>query len=397
VSRHLILHVIDKFGDRGSTTHGPSQLLLNLVRGGDSERFAFEIVGLRGEDAASAHLRGQGLSVHCLGRHRFDPRLPWDLLRSVRTRRPALLHLHGFGASNYGRWVGMKTGIPVLIHEHGINAAIPFYQRIADRVLHGFAAEAIAVSREVREYLVNVRLVPRDRIHIIHNGVDVVRFAPTTPEESARTRMEWGADADPTVGLVGRFHPVKGQEDFLRAAASVVRRVPNARFFLVGDGITRESLISLSRGLGLGDKVRFLGHRGDLPSLFPLFDVQVVASHREGIPLVLLEGMATGRAVVATEVGGIPEVVDAGESGLLVPPRDPAAMAEAVVRLLADRLLRDRLGKAAVQRIRESFALPAMVAGVEAVYERLLRTRLNAGKTVSRSKDLVDSQTAGRI
>jgi len=372
MSRHLIFHVIDKLSDAGSTTTGPSQLLYHLVSRGNQQRYAFQVWGLRRDDVARTALIEQGLPVRCLARHRYDPRVPGDLLRLVRRERPALLHVHGFAASNYGRWVGRKVGIPVLIHEHGINGSIPLYQRLADRLLSSFPAEAIAVSADVASYLTCHRQIPAERVHPIHNGVDVSSFAPAQPHQADELRRANAFGERRTVGIIGRFHSIKGQEDLLRAAVPVSQRLPDALFLFIGDGTNRPALERLSGTLGLDDNVRFLGHRGDVAELLKVTDVVVIASHMEAISLALLEAMATGQAVVATRVGGNLEVVQHETSGLLVPPANSGALAEAIVRLLEDAPLRARLGQAATRRIRESFTLEAMVSSVESLYERLI-------------------------
>jgi glycosyltransferase involved in cell wall biosynthesis len=226
----------------------------------------------------------------------------------------------------------------------------------------------IAVSRAVAQVL--ARDVPSRLITVVPNGVDVHRFA-TAPRGALRAELGIGPDA-PVIGMVARLAANKGQDLLLRAAPAVLARHPAARFVLVGgdqrDGSMGRRLEELARELGVAGQVHFLGDRADVAPLLRDFTVAVLPSRQEGLGLALIESMAAGVPSVATPVGGLPELVVDGETGLLVEPESPPSLAEAVNGLLEDPARAGRLAAAGQERVRSSFSLESMVAGTLAAY-----------------------------
>jgi glycosyltransferase involved in cell wall biosynthesis len=218
---------------------------------------------------------------------------------------------------------------------------------------------------------------PLEKIVIIPNGI-ATPSVPTTASAHGRAQaLSVNAD-DKVVGTITRLVWKRGHEELLRAAALVARAEPAAKLLVVGDGPLRRSLEDQALSLGLNGGVRFLGAVPQAARLLPHFDVFVLSSVWEGMSNGLLEAMAAGRPVVATRVGGNPEVVVDGESGLLVPPKDPQALADAVLRLLRDRELAGRLGEAARRRVASEFTLEQMVQRLETLYDDLLARRRRA-------------------
>ena len=237
-------------------------------------------------------------------------------------------------------------------------------------------------------------------LELIYNGVDLKRYEYT--EACCTLPEEYGfAEGTPLVGVVARLEPEKGHATLLDAWPKVLRRVPAARLLVVGEGSLMEDLHAQAEGLGLlgeacegdrcvgtrharpGAKVVFTGRRDDVPSVTAAFDVAVLPSYREALGLVILEAMALARPVVATEVGGIPEMVEDGVTGLLVAPRDPDALADAIVRLLTDHPLADTLGRNGYRLVRDRFCVERMVAAYEVLYEQgWLSWRARAGEPV---------------
>ena len=189
-------------------------------------------------------------------------------------------------------------------------------------------------------------------------------------------RAELGIPPEtPVVAIVARLVPIKAHEVFLRAARLVCAVLPSTQFLVVGDGERREALERLTAELGLGASVRFLGWRRDLERIYADAWVVALSSRNEGSPVSLIEAMAAERPVVATRVGGVPDLVDDGVTGCLVPPDDPGALAEALVALLQDPERRQVLGKAARERVIPAFAAGRLVADVDALYRELLRAK----------------------
>jgi glycosyltransferase involved in cell wall biosynthesis len=209
---------------------------------------------------------------------------------------------------------------------------------------------------------------PLDKIVVIPNGIG----AAAPPAAGNRSETLHVGDGDRVIGTISRLVWKRGNEELLEAAALVRHAIPSATLVVVGDGPLRPALEARARELGLNDGVRFLGAVPQAARLLPHFDVFILSSVLEGMSNSLLEAMAAGRPVVATRVGGNPEVVVEGETGFLVPPKDPRALADAVLRLLRDRELAHRFGEAARRRVESQFSLEQMVHRMEDLYDDLL-------------------------
>ena len=247
--------------------------------------------------------------------------------------------------------------------------------RLADRVLVNADA--------VKQWLVGDGF-PASRITVIPNGVDLSRFVAT--ENPVELRRSLGVpEHAPLVGVVSRLHRLKGIEDFLDAAALIVAKHPAAHFLVVGqpspvdNHAYLEELMARAQHLGIGERVIFTGLRSDVPALLSTLSVSVMPSLNEALSNVLLESMAAGAPVVATDVGGTTEALRDGHTGLLIPPSDPAAMAAAIDRLLANPVLARALGQSARQAIADKFSLDRMVAATAVLYEDLLTRKRKHG------------------
>jgi glycosyltransferase involved in cell wall biosynthesis len=234
--------------------------------------------------------------------------------------------------------------------------------RLADRVnaVCGFSAGALASHDGF----------PRDRIEIIPNGVELGDFVPVLPPDAAR-RAARLPEHGPLIVSIARFHPVKDQATLVRGFARALAQVPEARLILAGDGPLKSALEQLARELRVADRVHFLGVRTDVPLLLQAADVFCLTSLSEAASLTVLEAMAAGRPIVLTDVGGNPELVRNEHEGLLVPRGDAAAVGNAIVRLLSDRRLAERLAAAAASRVRQEYPLSATIGRYYELYEEL--------------------------
>lgn len=223
------------------------------------------------------------------------------------------------------------------------------------------AKRIIAVSDHVRRHLVFHEPLAASKITVIHNGVQL-RRKPPTGEEAKKIRRRIGCAAgDRVVAYIGRLSREKGVEYLMKAIPSVLKRQPRCRFVFAGEGPEEDRLKIMSQESGIKDRIVFTGFVDDIEQIIPATEIVVIPSLVEGLPYVLLETMMWGKAVVATEVGGIPEVIKHGENGILVPPMDSEALAESIVRLLKTRRNMTSLGKAAHQHVAENFSLQTMV------------------------------------
>ncbi|HEU0090516.1 MAG TPA: glycosyltransferase [Vicinamibacteria bacterium] len=369
-----VLHVCDKFGVAGSSIHGVSRLFSWwFPRYGP--RFAPSLVGLKRAEPATQWLGEQGIPVHNLGRGRFDPRILTDLVRLGRERRARILHVHGYAAADFGRLAARRLGAALVLHEHFADPRMPAYQGVADRLLSGLTDRAIAVSGSTRDFLVRERHVPAGRVRLIWNGAPLDEFAPVSPDVARQARQSLGvADDTLLVGTIGRLSEQKGHRYLVEAAAALLARRPKAHLLIVGDGDQMDALKTQAAVLGIASRVTLAGHREDVPALLGAIDVFAISSTYEGTPLALFEAMAAGKAIVSTAVDGCREVLEDGVTALLVPPRDPPALAAAVGRVVDDATLRRSLaGNARAASTR--YDIRTCVAGMEALYDEVLAER----------------------
>jgi glycosyltransferase involved in cell wall biosynthesis len=249
---------------------------------------------------------------------------------------------------------------------------MPAYQSLADRMLAGLTHRAIAVSASTRDFLVRRRHVPASRVRLIWNGAPLDEFAPVASQAARAVRDGLGiAAAAPVVGAVARLSEQKGHRFLLDAAARILRARPEVRFLLAGDGDQEPALRRQAAELGIAAAVVFAGHREDIPAVLGAIDVLCISSTYEGTPLSLFEAMASGKAIVSTSVDGCREVLVDGVSGLLVPPREPQALADALLRVLGDGNLRASLAASAREASRR-YDVGACVRQMEALYDEVL-------------------------
>jgi glycosyltransferase involved in cell wall biosynthesis len=275
------------------------------------------------------------------------------------------VHAHGYKADIYTYFALRGSDIPLVstCHTWYDNDLFVSLYGMADRmVLRSFAA-VVAVSDEVKQRLLKAG-VHKDKIHLVRNGIDLRPFDNATPSLQKNF-----ADDPSIVGLVGRLSTEKGVDIFVRAAAFVSAELPSTKFVIVGEGPDREKLESLIDELKVRESVSMLGRRDDMPSVYASLEIMVSASRQEGLPIAILEGMASRRPLIATTVGAVPTVVLDGRTGVLVPPENVEALASEIVSLLKDPSRRESLGAAARKLVEEEFSAERMTADYLRVYE----------------------------
>jgi glycosyltransferase involved in cell wall biosynthesis len=300
----------------------------------------------------------------------------WRFYRALEEFRPAIVHAWLFHAVLVGRVAARMTAVPIVISaRRNINLGSPLRESL-NRLSAGLDDRVIAVSQAAREIEIERSGAPAEKVVVIPNGVDIASVPVSNASARAALRRELRLPPDSTVvATAGRLHPSKGIGDFLRAAAIVAARHPTARFLVAGDGPDRTALERLAADLRIEAKTLFLGERTDLAALLAGIDLFVLASLEEGMPNVLLEAMAAELPVVATSAGGSAEIVRHRSTGLLVPPRDVDAIAEAACALLDDPTVAAAMAARARQSIVESFSIDTTVRRTEALYEEILREK----------------------
>ena len=281
-------------------------------------------------------------------------------------------------AGMMGRIAAARAHVPAIMHVIHVYASQPHQHpakvrlyRWIERWLDAVTGRYVSVSNAAKQYGVDTGIMPAEKVDVIFNAVEP---ADQNRRPRAEVRRELGIPADaPVIGTVGRCERQKGMRYFLEAATGVRKRYPDARFLVVGDGPLQDELEAYARDLGIDDATMFLGWRDDVPDLLGAMDVLGLASLWETFGLVLAEAMEARLPVVATRVDGIPEVVEDGLTGILVPPTDVPAMVDAFIRVLGDADLAEKMGKAGAERLAEVFSVQDMVRSYEAVFRELAR------------------------
>lgn len=354
---------------------GAQRLALDTMRQLDPDRFRPVLVCARGRGSLLPAARAAGIPVRCLGRLERG----WDLgavialAGAYRALDARIVQVPLYSrVAPYARLAARLAGVRLtLLHEHSRPAPPRPLRRAADRALARLLPREryLAVSQADRAWLLDAGL-PDSRIAVLHNGIDVERFAGAD-RAAARRASRLPAEA-PILLVPARLHPQKRHVDLLAALAHLAPRLPDLQVLCAGDGPLRDRLEALARSAGLDDRVRFLGHREDLPTLLAAADLVVLPSRIEGLPLAILEAQASGRAVLATAVGGLPELIQDGRTGRLVPPGRPAALADAIASLLSDRPALEAMGARARAQARRRFRIQDQVRQLENLYTRWL-------------------------
>jgi glycosyltransferase involved in cell wall biosynthesis len=288
----------------------------------------------------------------------------------ARQTQSDVVHAHGYKADVYVYLALRGSGIPLVSTCHNWleqNPLVSFYGMVDRFVLRKYTT-VVAVSDEVRRRLLDAR-IREDQIYKVENGIDLRPFERARPVPRERT----GAGHALTVGWVGRLSREKGADILIHAAAKVLIQLPETKFIVVGDGPERNELESLIDELNIRSNVSLMGRSDDMPTMFASFDVVVSSSRQEGLPMAILEGMASRLPWVATAVGDVPTVVQDDVTGVLVPPEDAELLAAALVDLLQDADRRERLGCAARKLVEDKFSAKRMTDDYLRIYTESMR------------------------
>lgn len=357
--------------DRLIVSGGAERLVIDLATHGNREHFVPYVCTTRsGSDPrVLRELEDAGVRVVDLARSRtIDARAWWRFVSLLRRERIDVLHAHSFGSNAWGSVLGRLARVPVVIaHEHTWSFQGNLLRRLIDRfVIARLTDVFLAVSADDRRKMIEIERIDPSRIQVLPNGIPVPKITGND------VRGELGIPADaPLIGGVGNLRPQKAYDVLVHAAAILREEHPDLRVVIVGEGSERPKLEALIADLGLGETVLLLGERRDALDVVSAADVAVNSSSFEGSPLSVLEYMALERPIVATRVGGTPDLIEDLVHGRLVEPGDPKALAAAMSELLLDRSLGRRLGEAAGERQRQEYGLDAMVRRLENLYVEL--------------------------
>jgi glycosyltransferase involved in cell wall biosynthesis len=364
--------------DRLTASGGGERLAIEIATRLDPERFESTLCVSRrpgpvdldpSVPVAERMVQESGIRLMSLERHsglRIDDWVP--LYRLLRRERFDVIHAHKFGSNVWATVIGRLARVPVIVtHEHTWSFEGEPVRRLLDRELIGrFSSVFVAVSEEDRRKMIEIEGVRPHKVLFVPNGV-----SGRSPE-GIDVRAELGIPPDaPVIGTVGVLRPQKALDVLIRAVVPLIREMPELRLLIAGAGPEHEPLEQLARSEGVGDRVVLAGFRDDVPDVIAALDVAASSSTFEGSPLAMMEFMEAGCPIVATRVGGVPDLIDDGVHGLLVDAGDVDGLTAALRRMLTDREAASRMGERARERRRREFDLDVVVRRFEALYERL--------------------------
>ena len=384
-----VLQVCDHLGWEGSRMHGVKRLFAWMIPRFDKSRYNVSLVSLRKKDLSEETLESFGVDITYHHKGKFDPSTLTALMKVIDRKKIDILHLHGYGATTFGRMAGALKRIPTIVHEHANLTTTPWFQKVADAVLEPSTDIGIAVSKSTADFLIQARQMPPDKVKTVYLGVPLEEFSRArSAEEIAEARRELGvAPNEFAVGTVTRLHDSKGNSYLVDAAAIVLKTRPHAKFFMVGEGPLLADLQRQAESLQLGDRFIFHGFAKDVAAVVSAFDLSVFPSLWEGTPLTVFEALAMGKPIVATDADGLLDVLTDDRDALIVPKRDSGLLAGAIVRMMDDQSLRARLG-AEARKTGQQYDIAAFVRKMERLYDILHRVSRATNRRGVLSADL---------
>jgi glycosyltransferase involved in cell wall biosynthesis len=361
---------------------GLSRVVESICATLDKERFEVSVLSFHGGGEFADVLRTAGVPVFTLGSRDFRQRTSYasfiDVARLLRREGIDVLHTHNTQPFLDAVPGGVLARVRTMIHtDHARHFPDRWRYMFAERVLSRFVYRVVGVSEDTSRNLVRYEKISPRKIVTIPNGISGSVYDVPVDRDAKRRELGLAPNAK-VLGFASRLEPQKGIPYLLEAMPEIVRRSPDVVLLIVGQGREQQQLERQVAALDLQASVRFLGVRFDMPQMLGLFDIMVLPSIWEGLPMIILEAMAAGCPVVATAVGGVPTAVRNGETGILIEPKVPGAIADAVVTLLEDPERRQRFGAAARRVFREEFTAEAMTRHYEKLYLRQDHTQVES-------------------
>lgn len=366
-----VLHVIDSLDLGGAQT-----ALLEFLRFADRSRFHCEVAAMHGPGVFYDAFRDAARAVHVLSPRKWMPLYVPRLFWLLKSGGYDIAHFHLFGANWIGKPLAALAGVGIRFNHDQCNDVFRSQNRMfvkIDSLTNRLSTRVIAVSQSTRKFLLEQEGLQASRVECLPNSVDTESFLPPAPAERIAARRQWGCDPGAlVVAGIGRLHPQKNFRMFLEVA-SAFRGRREICFILAGDGPEEGMLKAMASVLGLGGTVRLVGFVKDTRSLYAATDVLLLTSLYEGLPMVLLEAMASGCVFVGSRVDGVQEVIREGVDGLLAAPQDSSGFASHLNSLLDDVFLRDTLAAAARRRVVEAFDSRIITGRLESLYDAVLK------------------------
>ena len=380
-----VLHILPTV-EEGKGIGGAEKLILFMSEQISPEKASFAIayhVPSRLSDSERTKVEeeflSRGVKVDTFrSKSKFDLTAVSQLTRIIRSRDIDVIHSHQPRVDFFGAIASKLTGVPLVITRHlsikdtfrnSLKGKI--YEFIDSEISLRFSYLVCAVSSQIADDLIKSRLVPAKKVRVVYNGISVESMHNKVSGKTIRSQFKI-PDRIPLVGIIARLNTQKGHEYFIRAASGVIRKNPEVKFLIVGDGPLKGTLEKLAVELKTGSSIIFAGYRTDIAQIVSELDMVVLSSLSEGLPVVILEAMALGKPIVSFSVGGVPEIVENRKTGLLVKEKDVTALTEAILELAEDREKAVIMGEAGRRLAREKFGIEKTVGEYLSIYSALL-------------------------
>ncbi len=365
MKKGVILQLIESWGPGGAET-----IVLELCKK-LSERSFYPVVGLLKDGWLNQELSRHGIeTVIIKNKYSCDPFCLWQLVKIIRMRKIDIIHSHEFMMNVYGTVASILTNKPIINTIHGKNYYWEKWRRIlAYRFMGHFATKVVAVSEDLKNFVADRTGINRDKISVIYNGIDLNKYNIKNSCDILKIKKELMLN-NVVIGSVGNIYPVKGYLYLIQAASKVIKRIPDITFLIIGKKTPYfDELKRIVDNLGINGHINFLGFRNDVQDLLALFDLYVSPSLSEGLSLSILQAMAAGKPVIATDVGGNQEIIRHGETGILISPQNSEMLADSILMLLENKTLANKLGMAARKVVKEKFSINCMIDNYIKLYE----------------------------
>ncbi len=360
-----------------STSSGPGgaeRVISNLSASLDPARYR-AILCLFRPGWIQEHTENRGVRTYVIPTQgMFDWRWVLRVKRLLKDEHVDLIHAHEFDANVQGTFVAALSGVPLVATVHGKNY---FWEKLRRRLAYQWVsrnATMVAVSENLKQFIVEKVGVDSGHVKVVYNGVDLLPHCGPADIDQCRKELDLPT-GDQIVGVVGNLYPVKGHQYLIAAIPAVLAKCPNTTFIFAGRGQLEGELKEQVHQLGVAPKVRFLGLRQDIPRILAVLHAFVLPSLSEGLSMAILEAMVAGKPVIATDVGGNPELVEDSETGYLVPSQNSQALADRLISLLMNRDRALQFGKVGQLRAQGQFSLRTMVREYQAIYDQCIEAR----------------------
>lgn len=377
-SQPAALHVIDSLDLGGAQT-----VLLNLAKAWPREKFPLEVAAMHGEGVFARAFRDAGIPVHSLSPHKFFPIYLWNLLRLLKKKKFTVLHCHLFGSNWIAKPLGAMCRVPLIVSHDHCNDQLRHTKKVAlliDRLTNHFSDVVIGVSASTCDFLAKHEHVAPEKLHLVYNGVDTEEFQPAAPAARAAARKRLGiTENEFLIGGVGRLVQQKNFARWLRVIAQVRQSQPHVRGLIAGTGPQEASLRSLAAKLGLGDAVHFAGFVSNRNELYAAMDTLLITSDYEGLPMNVLEAMASGVPVAGSRVDGLAEILEDGKDAILSSTESEESFVQGIHNLVINKEFRDGLAAESSRKLQKSFSAQVMVRKILELYSTKLPAIENRG------------------